>query len=190
MALNVRQRVVNWEVEKARQNYCKVDVEYNVRYARNLRILSGIAEELGECEDREKYSILADEIEEQSQRRLYVPEAEWPLPNNEKRKRDGKFTKGLFLNLDGNGHHEQEVSISNLSAIGYSNLTPQQVRACARLGLISFNTMVPFSSVPTDSRDYDPANQQIERIHTGGGWAYQMRLVADGFREHAQRDDL
>lgn len=188
MALNVRQQRVGWDEQKARQNYCKVDVEYNVRYVRNLRILAELAQELGEDQDAEHYWSLALKVESDIQKWMWQPDAEWPLP--QERKLGQKYTKGLFLNLDENGQKIAEVSFTNLAAIGLPNLTPQQVDACLRLGLVSFNTLVPFASLPTDSKGYDPNYQQKGRIHNGGAWAYQMRLAADGFREHAQREDL
>lgn len=188
ITLNLKQQRVKWEVEKARQNYCRVDVEDNVRYAHNLRVLAGLAEKVDDIKGGEKYDSLATEVERQARERLWSPDAEWPLP--ERRKSGDRYTKGLFLAMDGSGNLINEVSVSNLCSIGFKSLTPEQVKANLRLALISFNTHVPFASVPTDSRYYDPNNQMWARLHLGGVWAYQVRLISDGFRMHAERDDL
>lgn len=107
------------------------------------------------------------------------------------RREGAKFAQGLFLALDGNGKHiASENSLGNLGAIGYRNLQPEQVRSLIRLGLVSYNTLVPFPSVATESRMYDPRNQIPWHIHSSGSWGYQWRYLSDSYRWHGQRSDL
>lgn len=185
-ALNVRQRLVGWDLEKARRNYCRVDPEYNVHYVQNLYILSGLAAELGYEDDAARYFTLAEEVEADIKKWLWDGDAVWPKP--EMQEPGQKLTRGLFLAMDGDSSLVYEVSNSSLSPMGLRSLEPQQVKACVRLSANSFDTFVPWASLPKDSYYYDPYYQMRGLIHQGSAWAYQLRFHADNFRMQASRE--
>jgi glycogen debranching enzyme len=152
------------------------DVMFNCMYADNLALMSQLAEEHGSSEDAQRYEDLAGEVESQILSDMWFP--------NEK---DGR---GVFYALN-KGEPIKEVSISNLFPLVLPRLTEKQLESQLELILTSFNTAYPLPSVATDSPNYDPKNQESERLWRGSTWINtNWYLVERGLRRQAERPDL
>jgi hypothetical protein len=176
LALNCQLRAVKWNPEKARELFWVNDIMFNCIYVDNLMQMSELASADGKVEEAAQYQELATTVEGLILDKMWFPEA-----------REGQ---GAFYALN-NGEPLEEVSVSNLFPLLLPNLQPPQLESILNMLDSSFDTDFPIPSVATDSPNYDPNNQMVERLWRGGTWMNtNWYLVEHGLRRQAAREGL
>ncbi len=165
------------EIQKARELFWVNDVMFNCIYVDNLRALSELAKYIWRPDRAKHYERLADKVETQISQDMFFGS-----------ERDGA---GVFYALGKDKKPIKEVSISNLFPLTLHNLPQNQLRSILDLMDKSFNTPFPLPSVATDSPNYDPHNQEKERLWRGPVWInMNWYLTARGLRIHAERENI
>ncbi len=173
-AINLH-RKTKGNIQKARELFWVNDVMFNCIYVDNLRTLSELAKHIWRPDRAKHYERLADKVETQiSQDMFFGSEL------------DGA---GVFYALGKDKKPIKEVSISNLFPLTLHNLPQNQLKSILDLMDKSFNTPFPLPSVATDSPNYDPHNQEKERLWRGPVWInMNWYLVVRGLRIQAGQE--
>lgn len=164
----------NWDLDKAKQKFAPKDVMMNCMDVANRFVMADLAESLGKSSDAKKFRDQALEVEDQILNRMYFPD-----------ENDGE---GVFWSLDKNNRPIRELTISSLYPLLLPNLEHQHLKSLQKVMDRHFNTQLPFPTVATTSRKFDPYNKTIDRLSRGPTWMHHNRQIHDyGIVGHIKR---
>ena len=156
----------NGDMAKIRELFGAVDLMFNCMLADNLHVAAELALELagtGDDEASRQYR------QDASWFRQYAIDVEGKLQDKNwfPKARNGK---GGFYSTDKDGRPYNEVGINNLAPLMLPNLSEEQIRSLSHMLDNDFDVPYPLPSVGKFSKNFDPHNQQLDRLWEGSTW--------------------
>lgn len=177
IAHGIKLRSVAGNVAQAREVFWVNDIMMNCIYADNLYHMADLADLAGEPEDHVYFSELARSVEER------VLTSMWFV--------DPRKESTGFYALDAQGGPIDRVSVSNLFPLVMPHLREEQLESVLDLMDRSFDTPYPLPSVATNSPNYDPHNQESDRLWRGPTWINMNWYLGErGLKRQLNRIDL
>lgn len=167
--IRLRRAEAKGDVPKMREVYWINDVMVNCLYADNLYHMEELARISGREDDEVELQNLARAVEQQILDDMWCEEDR------------------RFYALDSDDKFNKSNDMSGLFPIVLPNLREDQLEAILDRMDTSFNTPYPLPSEATDSDEYDPHNQQSDRLWKGGKWVNASKLAEYGLRKQAAR---
>lgn len=160
---NMKHRIRNWDVAKAREVFWFKDVMFNSIYAQNLDYMGKLAQFMGDNKQAENYTQKAGQVEGDILSQM------WSKSTN------------MFHGLNETGRKYKEITVSNLFPITLPHVERSQAEYI--LGELEdrnrFNTDYPIPTVPVDSKKYDPSFSEA-RLWRGPVWMNMNWYIANG----------
>jgi hypothetical protein len=160
--LSVKLRRAGEDTEKAHGIFRAIDVMFNAMLVDNLLVAADLALQLSQNEkdqfskDAAWFKNYANDIEQGLYQKNWFAEA-----------RQGK---GAFYSTDKDGNPFTETGVNNLSALLLPNLSEAHLISLLDMLDTDFDVPYPLNSVTQYSRNFDPNNQQRERLWEGSTW--------------------
>ena len=163
----------NGDIEKQKEIFWVKDVMVNCIHVDNLLAMTRLAEYAKRPDDAIYYKHLAQTIEQQIINKMFNEE------------------DGVFYNINSDNTFLKEVSINNLFTLLLPNLPADKLEAVIDLMDKSFDAPFPLPSVGTTSPNYDPHNEEPQRLWRGPTWINTNAYLTDrGLLMQSEREDL
>jgi hypothetical protein len=151
-----RRLIARGNLAKERELFWCNDMMMNGIYIHNLRVMSRLAAELGK-DDEQFYMELARQVEAQVIADMWQEDPDKvPIPG--------------FYSLDADGEPIPTITISNLFALTLPNLPEAKLEAVLDMMDEHFDVPYPLPSGSIKSPNYDPDNQEKDRLWRGPTW--------------------
>ena len=150
------------DTDKAHGIFRAVDIMFNAMLVDNLYVAADLAKELSTNES-DQYTADAKwftEYSEDIERKLF--EKNW-FP-------DARNGKGAFYSTDRDGNPFVETGVNNISSLLLRGLSEEHVKSQLDMMDTDFDVRYPLPSIGKYSRNFDPNNQQKERLWEGPTW--------------------
>jgi hypothetical protein len=165
-------------LKKERQLFWANDVSMNGIYFHNIQAMIRIADTLGKTEEADSYRHLADELEQAMIEKMWQEDP-------------AKVPKPGFYSLKSDAEPIDTITVSNLFALVLPNLPEDKLSAVLDMIDEDFNAPYPLPSDSINSPEYDPHNQEKDRLWRGPTWINtNYYLVEHGLRMQAERTDI
>ncbi|HEU5004814.1 MAG TPA: hypothetical protein VFT49_01880 [Candidatus Saccharimonadales bacterium] len=173
-----RYLVAGGDLAKQRQLFWCNDVLINSIYFHNLQVMAKLAAELGKQDDLEFYENLANTVEQQMIDDMWQDDPDKvPMPG--------------FYSLKDNGEPIETITVSNLMALTLPHLPEEKLKAVLNMMDEHFNVPYPLPSGSIKSPNYDPNNQEKDRLWRGPTWLNTNWYIAEhGLFMQAARQDI
>jgi len=173
-----RRVLARGNLKKERQLFWSNDVAMNCIYFHNIQAMARLAAELGKTDDEEFYRRLADQVEQAILNKLWQEDS-------------SKVPKPGLYSLDAEGHPIKTITISNLFGLLLPHMPEKKLKAVVLMMDQDFDAPYPLPSDSINSPEYDPHNQEKDRLWRGPTWINtNYYLVEHGLRMQAQRQDI
>ncbi len=170
-----RRVLARGNLQKERELFWANDVMMNCIYLHNLEIMAQLASELGDSVDEDKYKNRVSEVGVQIRNKMWQSDLT-------------KVPKKGFYSLNEDGEPIPTITISNLFGLTLPNLEEEQLKAVLDMMDEDFDVPYPLPSTSINSPNYDPHNQERDRLWRGPTWINtNYYLVVFGLRMQAQR---
>ena len=186
---NMRLKLADWDLDKARKIYGRRDVMFNVILCKNSYIMSDLSRMMAEHDpdmadeynaDAAVFKNYAERLEQSIYDHTWHPDEIWSPKT--------RTHKGAFYSLKGNGKREKNIDVGDLMTVLLPNLGADQLVSDLNLILTSFNTEFALPTAPKDAPHYDPHNKRKTGCNwSGSTWPHINKFVADGLRLQAER---
>ncbi|HVX58332.1 MAG TPA: hypothetical protein VG964_01185 [Candidatus Saccharimonadales bacterium] len=178
MRLVERRFIARGNLEKEMELFWCNDVMMNAIYHHNLRVMSRLAAELGKTDDLELYKQVADTLETQMIDDMWQDDPDKvPMPG--------------FYSLKDDGEPIPTITISNLFALTLPHLPEDKLDAILNMMDEHFDVPYPLPSGSAKSLNYDPNNQEKDRLWRGPTWLNtNWYLVEHGLFMQAERSGI
>jgi hypothetical protein len=166
-------------LQKERELFWANDVGMNAIYFHNLQAMARLADELRKTDDAEFYKDLAGKVEQAMLEKMWVED-------------ESKVPQKGFYSLKGEGCEPIDtITISNLFALVLPHMNEKQLEATLDMMDEHFDEPFPLPSVSKLSPEYDPHNQEENRLWRGPTWLNtNYYLVEFGLQMQARRTDV
>lgn len=173
-----RRILARGSLEKQRALFWANDVSMNCIYFHNIQAMVRISGALGKSQHSAYYQALADEVEQAMLDKLWQEDPE-------------KVPKPGFYSLDDKGEPIKTITISNLFGLVLPHLAGDKLAAMLDMMDQDFDAPYPLPSDSINSPEYDPHNQEKDRLWRGPTWINtNYYLVEHGLRMQAERPDI
>jgi hypothetical protein len=175
----IKRRVVaRGDINKERKLFWANDVSFNAIYFHNLQAMVRLAEAAGRYGEARIYAERAVELEAAMLDKMWQDDPEL-------------VEKPGFYSLDANGEPINTITISNLFGLVLPNISEEQLEAVLDMMDDDFDEPFPLPSDSKNSSEYDPHNQEKDRLWRGPTWMNtNWYIVEFGLRMQAERRDI
>lgn len=170
--------------ERQRRLFWENDVSMNAIYFHNLQVMNWLSQEIADQTQNPQYLAQAakfrgraNDLGQAIRQRMWITNLD-PVPQ-----------KG-FYNLKADGQPNPDISPNNIFALVLPDLSEEQLTAVLDMMDEHFDVPYPFPSASTKSPNYDPHNQEQDRLWRGPTWINTNYYIVEfGLRLHARRTD-
>jgi hypothetical protein len=175
----IKRRVVaRGDINIERKLFWANDVSFNAIYFHNLQAMVRLAEAAGRYGEARIYAERAVELEAAMLDKMWQDDPEL-------------VEKPGFYSLDANGEPINTITISNLFGLVLPNISEEQLEAVLDMMDDDFDEPFPLPSDSKNSSEYDPHNQEKDRLWRGPTWMNtNWYIVEFGLRMQAERRDI
>lgn len=173
-----RRLLARGNLAKQRELFWANDVLINSIYFHNLQVMAKLAAELGKSEDVEFYKNLADTLEKQMTADMWQDDPE-------------KVPMAGFYSLKDDNEPIPTITVSNLMALTLPHLPEDKLGAMLDMMDEHFDVPYPLPSGSIKSPNYDPNNQEKDRLWRGPTWINTNWYITEhGLFMQAARTDI
>jgi hypothetical protein len=173
-----RRLLARGNLAKERELFWANDVSFNAIYFHNLQVMVRLAEAQGLNEEAAEYKRLSEEVEQAMIAKMWRAESD-------------NVPKPGFYSLDADGEPIPTITISNLFGLILPNISERQLEAVLDMMDEDFDAPYPLPSDSINSPEFDPRNQEKDRLWRGPTWINtNFYLVLFGLRMQAERQDI